>query len=384
MADQITNPSGDPVLTSHVRPLILPEGLYLFYVKSVAVRRSSTADNVIVPAFHVSLAPGVATDQAELIPGPRTRGTWLYEAGSTLIARVSSASATLLLTSLQDGDGPALDVKMERLDSRTEADAPTGIQSESQSLDVSKSRQTPDKVRRLGESKPLVTSMQEVTFQLVAHLRNHGDKIFETGVWAGRIEKGAWIESFTVTLLDRLAKHDIEYKSLTGNGIETPWIQGGESCGTRGLGIPLVGFALRLKSSVNSARYDCEYSGYFQSGTTIGPLKNGAPCRSTKAADPLEGMQVRIVQRQSALPVKRSSDKTRISGPQFTRLREEAVADRPASKMTDTRQKRAAAQSRKAVRGKTLLEPTKTKAKVAGASRVSNKTTESIKKRSTA
>jgi hypothetical protein len=34
---------------------------------------------------------------------------------------------------------------------------------------------------------------------------------------------------------------------------------------------------------------------------TVGPLRNGAPCRSATANDPLEGMQVRLVKRVAAL-----------------------------------------------------------------------------------
>jgi hypothetical protein len=47
-----------------------------------------------------------------------------------------------------------------------------------------------------------------------------------------------------------------------------------------------------------------EYSGYFQSGLIVGPLLNGAPCRSTVANDPLEGLKVCLIARSdaSALP----------------------------------------------------------------------------------
>jgi hypothetical protein len=68
-------------------------------------------------------------------------------------------------------------------------------------------------------------------------------------------------------------------------------------CGTKGMAVPLVGFAVRLKPSTAAAAFDCEYSGYFQSGVTVGPLRNGAPCRSTVATDPLEGIQIRLVRR---------------------------------------------------------------------------------------
>jgi hypothetical protein len=65
------------------------------------------------------------------------------------------------------------------------------------------------------------------------------------------------------------------------------------------MGVPLVAFALRFKGTA-AAGFDCEYSGYFQSGVTVGPLRNGAPCRSTVANDPLEGIQVRLVKRSTA------------------------------------------------------------------------------------
>jgi hypothetical protein len=70
-------------------------------------------------------------------------------------------------------------------------------------------------------------------------------------------------------------------------------------CGTKGMAVPLVGFAVRLNANIATAGYDCEYSGYFQSGVTVGPLRNGAPCRSTVANDPLEGIQVRLIKRPS-------------------------------------------------------------------------------------
>jgi hypothetical protein len=74
-------------------------------------------------------------------------------------------------------------------------------------------------------------------------------------------------------------------------------------CGTKGMSVPLVGFAIRLKPGPATAAYDCEYSGYFQSGLTVGPQRNGAPCRSTVASDPLEGIQIRIIKRTTPAQV---------------------------------------------------------------------------------
>jgi hypothetical protein len=122
--------------------------------------------------------------------------------------------------------------------------------------------------------------------------------------WAGRVAPGLWIESFSIEPLERFEVQDIEYKALTGSGFETSWLSDNKMCGTRGMSVPLVGFAVRLKPSAAAAGYECEYSGYFQSGATVGPLRNGAPCRSTVANDPLEGMQLRLVMRSTGhLPV---------------------------------------------------------------------------------
>ena len=123
---------------------------------------------------------------------------------------------------------------------------------------------------------------------------------FNDKPWAGRVAPGLWIESFSVRPLEQFTANDIEYKGLTGSGYETAWLSDDEMCGTKGMSVPLVGFAVRLKPSPQAAAYDCEYSAYFKSGITIGPLRNGAPCRSTVANDPLEGIQVHIHRRMDA------------------------------------------------------------------------------------
>ncbi len=68
---------------------------------------------------------------------------------------------------------------------------------------------------------------------------------------------------------------------------------------------PCRWWVLRCGSSqaLQPSAYDCEYSGYYRSGVTVGPLRNGAPCRSTVANDPLEGIQIRIVKRPKAAAV---------------------------------------------------------------------------------
>ena len=150
---------------------------------------------------------------------------------------------------------------------------------------------------RLGAEGAAERSPQRSGFDIVAHIRGRGDVPFFDTPWVGRLGPGLWIEGFTVHPHGRLATASIEYKGLAANGTETPWIESGNFCGTRGRSLPLIGFAVRQKSVPGGAPVDCEYTGYFQSGATVGPTRNGAPCRSAVEQDALEGMQLRITRR---------------------------------------------------------------------------------------
>ncbi|MGA2189915.1 MAG: glycosyltransferase [Steroidobacteraceae bacterium] len=137
--------------------------------------------------------------------------------------------------------------------------------------------------------------------KIAAHIRARGDMSFADAPWAGRVAAGLWIEAFSIKPLAQLEPGDLEYKALTGAGFETPWVSDGRMCGTKGMAVPLLGYAVRLKPGPHSAGYDCEYTGYFKSGVTVGPLRNGAPCQSTATSDPLEGIQVRIFKKPSPM-----------------------------------------------------------------------------------
>jgi hypothetical protein len=194
-----------------------------------------------------------------------------------------------------------LSISVERLDARATAPA----ERPAEPL-VAVAEQSADRADELASNAAAASgTATSLPLQIGVHVRSRGDLNFSGFPWAGRVAPGLWIESFSVRPLQRFSATDVEYKGLTGSGFETPWLSDDKVCGTKGMAVPLVGFAIRLKPNPAStpAEYDCEYSGYFQSGLTVGPLRNGAPCRSTVANDPLEGMQVRIVKRlATALP----------------------------------------------------------------------------------
>jgi hypothetical protein len=310
-----------PALSASVQILPLPTGLYLFSVKSASDTGGQGDGQLRVPAMHVGLGPGVRSDQVEFIAGPATTGAWLFAKEDLLVIKVGNAGATLVLTSVRGPGGQLLTIKVERLDNR--AAEPVAEPAAVAALPVAEAAGTTHEAP--ANTLPL---------QVTAHVRTRGDMIFTNAPWAGRVAPGLWIESFSIRPLDGFTVKDVEYKALTGSGFETPWLSDETMCGTKGMAVPLVGFAVRLRrNGTHAVSHDCEYSGYFKSGLTVGPLRNGAPCRSTVANDPLEGIQLRISSRANGIvPAKDATplapeepQRAAARGPSFGRYRDEHV-----------------------------------------------------------
>lgn len=294
--------AADDALSASVQVLPLPAGLYLFTVTAASRTPANAMEQLSLPAVNVCLGPGVKSDDVEFVAGPSTHGAWLFAQGDLLIAKVKGVGATLILTSVRGPGGEVLSIKVERLDTRADVIAITraaGGETAGRAPSASHDglRSIAPQVDAANAVVSAVPVEMPVPIQVEAHVRARGDMTFSDVPWAGRVAPGLWIESFCVRPLERFCASDIEYKGLTGSGFETPWLSDEKMCGTKGMSVPLVGFAVRLKPNPATAIYDCEYSGYFQSGATVGPQRNGAPCRSSVANDPLEGIQVRIVKR---------------------------------------------------------------------------------------
>jgi hypothetical protein len=287
MKDSITplDVTAQEQLAASVQPLTLPKGLYTFSVRSADPERVAELGGLMLPALHVGLGPNIPADGIEFLSGRDDGGHWLYAAGDILVAKIVDRPVTLLLTSVRAAGTQPLDIEVDRLDARSEP-RPAGEA-------VAPHEPEPQR-ERTDEAEAAVR------LQVSAHISNRGDVVFIDTDWSGRLGSGMSIEAFSVIPLDRLAASDIEYKGLTGAGFESPWLSNGEPCGTRGMGIPLVGFAVRPKPDAAALGYGCVYRGYFRSGAISGPVSNGELCRSETADDPLEGIELRIVPARAA------------------------------------------------------------------------------------
>jgi glycosyltransferase involved in cell wall biosynthesis len=323
--------SKDEGLSASVQVLPLPVGLYLFSVKAATGSIERDSGKLNLPAMHVGLGPGTRAEHVEFLSGPGTEGAWLFASGDVLVARISGPGATLILTSVRSSSGDVLSIAVERLESRslpaataasTESAAPAPVEAPATAAAPAPALLEPPPIT-LASPAPDALS---VPLQIKTHIRSRGDMTFTDAPWAGRVAPGLWIESFSIQPLKQLGAEDIEYKGLTGTGFETPWLTEDQNCGTKGISVPLVGFAMRLKPGPATAAYECEYSGYYRSGVTVGPLRNGAPCRSMVANDPLEGIRISIVKRAKPAAVsakpKSETPLAGVAAPSFGRYRD--------------------------------------------------------------
>jgi hypothetical protein len=112
-------------LICSVQVLTLSKGLHLITVTSAAPQRLGDDGELMLPAVHIGVGPGVAAGQVEIMPGPRNSGCWLFEARDMLVVRVAAAQAVLMLTTVRAAPLPAIGVEVTRLDRRTAPTSPS-------------------------------------------------------------------------------------------------------------------------------------------------------------------------------------------------------------------------------------------------------------------
>jgi len=299
------NPNG---LSATVEILPLVKGLYLFSVQATMPQRIGDDHELTLPALQVGLGPGTPAHHVDFMYGPRTEGAWLCERRDTIVVKVKEPSTILMLTSVQLPGMTPLEVEIKRLDNtgasvsragraqpQPAPEPPRPAIAQQQIPAQPPVGAPPASVAPVVVPPPNWHSQRSIKLNIVAHVQNRGDMSFGEAQWAGAIRQRLAIESFIITPQEALPPEMIEYKAVTATGMETPWVAGGAPCGTKGMGLPLVGFALRIKPPA-SASYTCEYGATLVSGKSIGPARDGTPCRSADPADPLEALWVTITE----------------------------------------------------------------------------------------
>jgi hypothetical protein len=135
---------------------------------------------------------------------------------------------------------------------------------------------------RLPKNQPIAEKTM-LPVSLLVHLANIGDLENHDALAGGTPgDRHHLIEGFLLRPADENAA-DIEYKALSRDGDWTEWTPAGGFVGSRGKGIPLQGFAVRVGGDV-AAEFDCVCTGNFVGGTDSVQVEGGQECRASDGA----------------------------------------------------------------------------------------------------
>jgi hypothetical protein len=251
--------------------IMLDQGLYALEVGETG-SVPSLFSGLQLPMIQLSM-PARGRDRCVEIIDPGCHDAWLPPEGGTVIVKAPPGGGQVLVTAYGAASQPVVfpEVEIRRLDgARPNRAAPRAVE--------------------------VVNEPEEVRTEIVVHVERHGDRRFPGHGWIGNRGKKLRIEAFGIRPVDTLVASDIAFKALGPNRRQTPWVTDGKLCGTRGQGLPLTGFAIRLAPHVGK-RFDVVYQGAFFESGIVGPNRNGELCVPPIADDPLEAINVRLTRR---------------------------------------------------------------------------------------
>ena len=246
---------------------------------------SATGDDneLGLPGVRISLPPGPVHNPDEVAISTFRPDGWLGGSDAAALIRISSGPAQVLVTIYQAPGQPAETApRLQVLRLAGDASAPAA---------------KPANGADLGKA------------EVVAHIQVAGDVGGKLGEWMGVRGSKNWIEGFSILPPAPLKPEDIEYQAVLGRGWLSPWVNGGQFCGSRGMALPLLGLRIRLKGDA-AGQYDCTCQASFVDGAQIGPLPAGGACEAGTLA-PLEAFQITLTRNQasSAGPTKKPANK---------------------------------------------------------------------------
>jgi len=228
--------------------ILLDHGTYCVFVTAV----TAGVPDRLLPALRVSTAPGSSSVAISALPGDG----WLRLVGDAVLIRVASQQTRVLLTSYDEarvaGAKPP-QIQVQRLDV---GGAPSVVNGQ--------------------DIAPIETSSSS---DFIAHIRRLGDVAGTFGQWLGTVGDDTWIEGVELRPIVSIAAEDLEYQVVLGRGWLSPWVQAGEFCGSRGMGLPVLGFRARLVGAAAN-NWRLSYAGRCVDGRELSEAENGMPCEA--------------------------------------------------------------------------------------------------------
>ena len=231
-----------------------------------------------LPGVRLSLPPMPAQSCRMQISTFQADG-WIGGAEGAALVRVEDGPAQILVTVYQAPDGAKEPPRIQvmRLTEDPQA-AQRDLAAASRSVVAA-----PSPVAPAASSRPA---------EIVAHVYGRGDVGGKLGDWIGDRGSKRWIEGFAIAPASGLDAGDIEYQAVLGRDWLSPWAEGGQFCGSRGMSLPLLGLRARLRGKA-AETHSIALAATFVDGSKSGPVADGEACQAESFA-PLEAFRVEL------------------------------------------------------------------------------------------
>ena len=235
-----------------------------------------------LPGVRISRAPGTA-------PGIVTISTfeedgWIGGSNGAALVRVMRGPAAVLVTTYQE---PGSTHAAPRLQVAQLAGPVTPAQPAPQSAAA------PAPVAASVVAEATETVAEKISKDISAHIQRRGDVTSGIGHWMGVPGSQSWIEGFSVAPEEGIPASDIEYQAVLGKGWLSPWAEGGQYCGSRGMALPILGLRVRLKGK-SAETHRIRLTATFTDGTRLGPV-DGSEALEAESLAPLEAFLLEIL-----------------------------------------------------------------------------------------
>ena len=255
-----------------------------------------------LPGVRVSLPPGQASHPEAMTISTFREDGWLGGWNGAALVRVARGPSQLLVTiyQLPNHTGEAPKLQILRLVEGSPMAAQAARTSGRAAAPAAPVAAAPVAAAAAQSSPAGGTAIDTASAEVVAHIQTRGDVTASLADWVGTPGSKHWIEGFALSPKQTVGPDDIEYQAVLGRGWLSPWAEGGQFCGSRGMSLPILGLRVRLRGDAAES-YDCAVAATFVDGTEIGPLDNGEPCQSESLA-PLEAFRIELRPRGAAEP----------------------------------------------------------------------------------
>ncbi len=229
-----------------------------------------------LPGVRLSPAPAPAGSGGTVDISGFNPGGWLGGGNGAALVRVTGGAAPVLVTIYQDPSGQQDAPKLQVI-RLTDAGA-----------------EVPAAPARPADTAPehAEPPVQAKDIEVAAHIYGRGDVGGRLGRWMGERGSKRWIEGFGLMPAGGVAASDIEYQAVLGRNWQSPWSEGGQFCGSRGMSLPILGLRIRLRGAA-AKTHKLSVSASFVDGTEVGPVPDGEVCEAPSLS-PLEAFQVML------------------------------------------------------------------------------------------